>query len=84
LVFELAKRQVSPLPSESAAYRALVRAQMIGLLRTYRGDSRHAADLIGRILANHDQSAVTTHHLGLLVDSVEDLNGVLKRDWRDA
>jgi transposase len=29
LVFELAKRKVSPLPSESAAYRALVRAQMI-------------------------------------------------------
>ncbi len=29
LVFELAKRQVSPLPSESAAYRALVRANMI-------------------------------------------------------
>jgi len=29
LVFELAKRQVSPVPSESAAYRALVRAQMI-------------------------------------------------------
>ena len=29
LVFELAKRQVAPLPSESAAYRALVRAQMI-------------------------------------------------------
>jgi transposase InsO family protein len=29
LVFELAKRNVSPLPSESAAYRALVRAQMI-------------------------------------------------------
>src|ERR1700761_4516064 len=29
LVFELAKRRVSPLPSESAAYRALVRAGMI-------------------------------------------------------
>jgi transposase InsO family protein len=29
LVFELAKRGVSPLPSESAAYRALVRAAMI-------------------------------------------------------
>ena len=29
LVFELAKRHVSPVPSESAAYRALVRAQMI-------------------------------------------------------
>jgi transposase len=29
LVFELAKRNVSPVPSESAAYRALVRAQMI-------------------------------------------------------
>jgi transposase InsO family protein len=29
LVFELSKRSVSPLPSESAAYRALVRAQMI-------------------------------------------------------
>jgi transposase InsO family protein len=29
LVFELAKRKVSPLPSESAAYRALVRANMI-------------------------------------------------------
>lgn len=29
LVFELAKRNVSPLPSESAAYRVLVRAQMI-------------------------------------------------------
>ena len=29
LVFELAKRQVSPLPSESGVYRALVRAQMI-------------------------------------------------------
>jgi transposase InsO family protein len=29
LVFELAKRKVSPVPSESAAYRALVRAQMI-------------------------------------------------------
>ncbi|CDO91652.1 transposase for ISMyma05 [Mycobacterium triplex] len=29
LVFELAKRQVSPVPSESAAYRALVRANMI-------------------------------------------------------
>ncbi|MDT5164475.1 MAG: hypothetical protein QOC88_1369 [Mycobacterium sp.] len=29
LVFELAKRRVSPLPSESAAYRALVRAAMI-------------------------------------------------------
>jgi transposase InsO family protein len=29
LVFELAKREVVPLPSESAAYRALVRAQMI-------------------------------------------------------
>jgi len=29
LVFELAKRKVSPVPSESAAYRALVRARMI-------------------------------------------------------
>ena len=29
LVFELAKRGVSPVPSESAAYRALVRAAMI-------------------------------------------------------
>jgi transposase InsO family protein len=29
LVFELAKRGVSPVPSESAAYRALVRAQLI-------------------------------------------------------
>lgn len=29
LVFELAKRGVGPAPSESAAYRALVRAQMI-------------------------------------------------------
>jgi transposase InsO family protein len=29
LVFELAKRRVSPLPSESAVYRALVRAGMI-------------------------------------------------------
>jgi transposase InsO family protein len=29
LVFELAKRRVAPLPSESAAYRALVRAGMI-------------------------------------------------------
>jgi transposase InsO family protein len=29
LVFELAKRGVTPVPSESAAYRALVRAQMI-------------------------------------------------------
>ncbi|OBK67960.1 IS481 family transposase [Mycobacterium sp. 1165178.9] len=29
LVFELAKRQVVPVPSESAAYRALVRAAMI-------------------------------------------------------
>jgi transposase InsO family protein len=29
LVFELAKRNVGPLPSESAVYRALVRAQMI-------------------------------------------------------
>lgn len=29
LVFELAKREVSPVPSESAAYRALVRAGMI-------------------------------------------------------
>jgi hypothetical protein len=29
LVFELAKRKVSPVPSESAAHRALVRAQMI-------------------------------------------------------
>lgn len=29
LVFELAKRRVSPLPSESAAYRALVRTPMI-------------------------------------------------------
>jgi transposase InsO family protein len=29
LVFELAKRRVSPLPSESAAYRALVRAAII-------------------------------------------------------
>lgn len=29
LVFELAKRGVSPLPSESGAYRALVRAQLI-------------------------------------------------------
>ena len=29
LVFELAKRQVRPLPSESAVYRALVRAGMI-------------------------------------------------------
>jgi transposase InsO family protein len=29
LVFELAKRGVAPLPSESAAYRALVRAAMI-------------------------------------------------------
>ena len=62
---------------------------MIGPLRTNRGDSRDAANLIGRILANHDQSAVTTHHLGLLVlgllvDSVEDLNGVLKRYWCDA
>ena len=29
MVFELAKRQVTPLPSESAVYRALVRARMI-------------------------------------------------------
>ncbi|MFV9636882.1 IS481 family transposase, partial [Mycobacterium neumannii] len=29
LVFELSKRGVTPVPSESAAYRALVRAQMI-------------------------------------------------------
>jgi hypothetical protein len=29
LVFELAKRRVAPVPSESAAYRALVRAAMI-------------------------------------------------------
>jgi transposase InsO family protein len=29
LVFELAKRKVVPVPSESAAYRALLRAQMI-------------------------------------------------------
>jgi hypothetical protein len=29
LVFELAKRKVAPVPSESAAYRALVRAAMI-------------------------------------------------------
>jgi hypothetical protein len=29
LVFELAKRKVAPVPSESAAYRALVRAGMI-------------------------------------------------------
>ena len=29
LVFELAKRQVTPVPSESAVYRALVRAAMI-------------------------------------------------------
>jgi hypothetical protein len=29
LVFELAKRPVTPVPSESAAYRALVRAGMI-------------------------------------------------------
>jgi transposase len=29
LVFELAKRKVTPVPSESAAYRALVRAGMI-------------------------------------------------------
>jgi transposase InsO family protein len=29
LVFELAKRRVAPLPSESAVYRALVRARMI-------------------------------------------------------
>ena len=29
LVFELARRGVSPVPSESAAYRALVRAEMI-------------------------------------------------------
>jgi hypothetical protein len=29
LVFELAKRRVVPVPSESAAYRALVRAGMI-------------------------------------------------------
>ena len=29
LVFELAKRKVMPVPSESAAYRALVRAGMI-------------------------------------------------------
>ena len=29
LVYELAKREVFPVPSESAAYRALVRAQMI-------------------------------------------------------
>jgi transposase len=29
LVFELAKRRVTPVPSESAAYRALVRAGMI-------------------------------------------------------
>ena len=29
LVFELAKRRVAPLPSESAAYRALLRAEMI-------------------------------------------------------
>jgi hypothetical protein len=29
LVFELAKRKVVPLPSESAAYRALLRAGMI-------------------------------------------------------
>jgi transposase len=30
LVFELAKRRVVPVPSESAVYRALVRAAMIG------------------------------------------------------
>jgi hypothetical protein len=29
LVFELAQRKVAPVPSESAAYRALVRAAMI-------------------------------------------------------
>ncbi len=29
MVFELAKRRMSPVPSESAAYRALVRAAMI-------------------------------------------------------
>src|SRR5246500_1540411 len=29
LVFELAKRRIRPVPSESAAYRALVRAAMI-------------------------------------------------------
>jgi transposase len=29
LVFELARRRVAPLPSESAAYRALVRAGMV-------------------------------------------------------
>ena len=29
LVFELAKRKVAPVPSESAAYRALLRAGMI-------------------------------------------------------
>jgi hypothetical protein len=29
LVFELAKRRIAPPPSESAAYRALVRAGLI-------------------------------------------------------
>src|ERR1700761_1635739 len=35
LVFELAKRGVSPLPSESAAYRALVRAAQRPRRRTH-------------------------------------------------
>ena len=38
LVFELAKRRVQPVPSESAAYRALLRAGMIDpSLRDRRG-----------------------------------------------
>jgi transposase InsO family protein len=40
LVFELAKRRVGPVPSESAAYRALVRAQMIDPHRRDRRSRR--------------------------------------------
>ena len=39
LVFELAKRQVVPVPSESAAYRALVRA---GMVDAHQRDRRRA------------------------------------------
>lgn len=48
LVFELAKRRVSPLPSESAVYRALVRAGLIDpTLRDRRSRKAFVATCFG-------------------------------------
>src|ERR1700739_3406686 len=50
LVFELAKRRVTPVPSQSAAYRGLVRAQ-VETLGTRRGDGVVADGHRGRLPA---------------------------------